>query len=130
LNGDTAQAKKFVEKINDWLIDTTGINPNNIHRKKYDNIQGINMHNIAEGYELNGEPIDGRKSANFPVPSFICPFAVSAMVDTKYQHWLNMLWRYIVDDQPKSKKEGNDYFNNTIKMFTMIILSGNYWQPN
>ena len=57
--------------------------------------------------------------------SFIASFAVAAMVDTKNQAWLNKLWDYIVSfdiDQ-------FDYYDNSIKMFNLIILSGNYWVP-
>ncbi len=82
---------------------------------------------------LNGAPISGNTS-NFPVMSFVCPFAVSAMVDSANQQWLNNLYKYIIAFEincPSGvKDEGQyDYYNNTIKMFTMIILSKNYWVP-
>lgn len=105
INGDN-RAKKFVEKINTWIRETTEGNPDN----------------ISAGYTLEGDDISTRY---FEAMSFIGPFAVSAMVDATNQTWLNKLWNYIVSfdiDQ-------YDYYDNTIKMISMIILSGNYWAP-
>jgi endo-1,4-beta-D-glucanase Y len=115
LNGDS-NAKAIVQKINNWIIGTTKKDPGN----------------IAEGYHLNGKPLHGAE--NFPVMSFVCPLAVSAMVDKDNQQWLNNLYQYILqqkaDPAPNEKEvERYDYYNNTIKMYTLIILSGNYWQP-
>jgi endoglucanase len=115
LNGDS-NSKKIVELINKWIISKT----NNDCNK------------IAEGYHLDGNPIKGTE--DYPAMCFVCPFAVSAMVDTANQNWLNRLYRYITafnidPGQPEEDKERFDYYNNTIKMFTLIILSGNYWQP-
>ena len=105
INGDS-RSKKFVEKINKWIRETTQENPDN----------------ISAGYTLEGDDINTRY---FEAMSFIAPFAVSAMVDSTNQIWLNKLWDYIVSfdiDQ-------YDYYDNTIKMISMIILSGNYWSP-
>jgi hypothetical protein len=105
INGDS-RSKKFVEKINKWIRETTKENPDN----------------ISAGYTLEGDDISTRY---FEAMSFIAPFAVSAMVDATNQKWLNKLWDYILSfdiDQ-------YDYYDNTIKMISMIILSGNYWSP-
>lgn len=105
INDDT-RAKKIVEKINKWIRETTKGNPDN----------------ISAGYTLEGDDISKRY---YEAMSFIAPFAVSAMVDSKNQTWLNKLWDYMVSfdiDQ-------FDYYDNTIKMMSMIILSKNYWSP-
>lgn len=105
INGDS-RSKKIVEKINKWIRETTRENPDN----------------ISAGYTLEGDDIRKRY---YEAMSFIAPFAVSAMVDAKNQTWLNKLWDYILSfdiDQ-------FDYYDNTIKMISMIILSGNYWAP-
>ena len=47
------------------------------------------------------------------------------MVDRDNQPWLNKLWDYTVNFRLK----GFDYYDNSIKMINMIILSGNYWAP-
>jgi hypothetical protein len=39
--------------------------------------------------------------------------------------WLNKLWDYSIDFD----LDQFDYYDNTIKMVTMIILSGNYLSP-
>jgi len=42
------------------------------------------------------------------------------------RQWLNKLWDYIVG----FKMKDFDYYDNTIKMIDLIILSGNYWAPD
>ncbi len=106
LYGDT-HAKAFVGKINTWIRETTEGHPDN----------------ISAGYDLNGNDLKGRY---FEALSFIAPFAVAAMVDTSNQLWLNKLWDYLLG----FKLKDYDYYDNSIKLLNMIILSGNYWSPN
>jgi len=47
------------------------------------------------------------------------------MVDKKNQLWLNGVWNYTLN----FKMKDFDYYDNSIKMLDMIILSGNYWAP-
>jgi endo-1,4-beta-D-glucanase Y len=105
LNGD-GRAKKILDKINKWIRETTLDNPDN----------------ISAGYDLNGDDL---KKRNFEALSFITPFAVSAMTDPRHQPWLNKLWDYILHFD----LDDFDYYDNTIKMLNLVILSGNYWQP-
>jgi endoglucanase len=105
VDGDK-RAKQFVEPINKWIRETTGDNPDN----------------ISAGYTLAGNDL---KSRNFEALSFICPFSIAAMVDKKNQAWLNKLWDYITN----FKLKDFDYYDNSIKMLNMIILSHNYWTP-
>lgn len=106
LTGDP-RAKAINDKINHWIRETTKNRPDN----------------ISAGYTLEGNDIKGRY---FEALSFIAPFAVSAMVDQKNQQWLNNVWDYLVN----FKLKDYDYYDNSIKMLDMIILSGNYWKPN
>ncbi|MDB5275650.1 MAG: beta-glucanase [Ferruginibacter sp.] len=106
VNGDK-RSKAFAAKINAWIRSTTEDNPDN----------------ISAGYTLQG---DDMRKRNFEALSFISSFAVAAMVDAKNQAWLNKLWDYIVG----FKLEQFDYYDNTIKLFNLIILSGNYWTPS
>lgn len=106
LTGDP-RAKMINDKINRWIRETT--------RNKPDN--------ISAGYTLAGNDMKGRY---FEALSFIAPFAVSAMVDKKNQQWLNVVWDYLVN----FKLSDYDYYDNSIKMLDMIILSGNYWEPD
>jgi len=105
LTGDK-RAKIIADKINRWIHQTTNNDP----------------YNISAGYTLAGNDIKGR---NFEALSFIAPFAVSAMVDQKNQAWLNKVWDYMT----AFKLKDFDYYDNTIKLMDMIIISGNYWEP-
>ena len=106
LNGDE-RSKIFVDKINRWIRETTKDNPDN----------------ISAGYTLEGDDL---KRRNFEAMSFIAPFAVASMTDSKNQLWLNNLWSYMEGFD----LDQFDYYDNSIKMLTMILLSGNYWQPD
>ncbi|HTI61101.1 glycosyl hydrolase family 8 [Mucilaginibacter sp.] len=105
MTGDP-RAKAINDRINGWIRQTTSGNPDN----------------ISAGYTLAGNDIKGRY---FEALSFIGPFAVSAMVDKKNQKWLNAVWDYLVN----FKLKDYDYYDNSIKLLDMIILSGNYWEP-
>lgn len=103
MTGDK-RSKAFVQKINKWIRGTTN----------------DNTYNLSAGYTLAGNDIDHRY---FEALSFIAPFAVSAMVDTDNQQWLNKLWDYTTG----FKLKDFDYYDNTIKLMDMIVVSGNYW---
>ncbi len=104
LTGDK-RAKSIDDKINRWIRQTTKGDPDN----------------ISAGYTLAGNDLKGHY---FEALSFIGPFAVSAMVDKKNQQWLNDVWDYLVD----FKLKDYDYYDNTIKLLNMIVISGNYWK--
>jgi endo-1,4-beta-D-glucanase Y len=106
LTGDK-RSKAIVYKINRWIRQTT----NN------------DTYNLGAGYTLNGNDIKGR---NFEALSFIAPFAISAIVDKKNQAWLNKVWDYTI----AFKLKDFDYYDNTIKLLNIIIVSGNYWEVN
>ena len=106
LTGDK-RAKTIADRINRWIRETT----NN------------DTYNLSAGYTLAGNDIKGRY---FEALSFSAPFAVSAMVDQKNQAWLTHLWTYLTG----FKLKDFDYYDNTIKLLDMIILSGNYWEVN
>jgi hypothetical protein len=48
------------------------------------------------------------------------------MVDPANQRWLNAIWDYLV----QFKLKDFDYYDNSIKMICLLILSGNYWAPS
>ena len=103
LNGDSS-AKEIVEKMNNYIRKITNDNPSLIN----------------EGYKVDGGLIIS--DDNTPSPLFFtAPFAVSAMVDSNNQDWINRLWGNMI------KKGTTSYYGDTIKMIALIILSGNYW---
>src|SRR5260370_1058109 len=102
LTSGDSRAANFLTPINRLIRSTTGNNPDN----------------ISAGYNLAGEDLPKR---NFEALCFIAPFAVSAMISQDNQPWLNKVWDYLVHFRMKDF----DYYDNSIKMITMIILSGN-----
>ncbi len=105
LTGDK-RSSEMVNKINRWIRQTTSDNPDN----------------ISAGYTLGGDDI---RSRHYEAPSFIGPFAIAAMVDPANQRWLNSIWDYLV----QFKLKDFDYYDNSIKMISLLIVSGNYWNP-
>jgi hypothetical protein len=105
VSGDR-RAGEFLAPINAWIRTTTKGNPDN----------------ISAGYDLSGTDLPHRY---YEALCFICPFAVSAMATGDNQEWLNKLWDYITH----FKLKDFDYYDNSIKMLNLIILSGNYWAP-
>jgi endo-1,4-beta-D-glucanase Y len=101
------QADTLLEKFNDWIQSAC---QNNIDK-------------ITYGYYLNGAKI---KKGYTTVPSFVCPIAISAMIDPENQEWLNDLWKYIAEE---FEFKDYNYYDNTLQMLSMIIISGNYWLP-
>lgn len=104
MTGDE-RSKHIAGKINRWVRETT----NN------------DTYNLSAGYTLAGNDI---KHRYFEALSFIAPFGVSATIEGKNQAWLNKLWNYLNG----FKLKDYDYYDNTIKLFDMIIISGNYWR--
>ncbi len=102
LTGDE-RALPQLKKMNDWIKAETDGNPEN----------------IQSGYTLSGKAAEEGNST-----SFVAPFMVSAMVDSSNQQWINMLWNRTIQEQ-----DDDDYFANTIKLQTMIVVSGNWWAP-
>jgi len=105
ISGDI-RAKTAIDKINTWLISATN---------------GI-VDNISSGYELNGTA-----SYNWNDAAFTGPFTVGAMLNTSSQTWLNSLYENLLTN---NDIEIGEYYSNTIKLLSMIVISGNYWIPD
>ncbi|MFC9778911.1 glycosyl hydrolase family 8 [Paenibacillus chitinolyticus] len=103
VSGDT-RALSQVRKMNSWIQSATGGNPAK----------------IASGYELSGKVIEADHAI-----AFTAPFAVSAMVDSSNQTWLNKVWSDIVN----SPTSDSYYYDNSIRVLSMIMVSGNWWTP-
>lgn len=103
ISGDT-RALEQLRQMNGWIQSATGGKPAK----------------IGSGYDLKGNV----KKADHAI-AFTAPFAVSAMVDSSNQQWLNKLWSDIVD----SPTTDSYYFDNSIRLLSMIVVSGNWWTP-
>lgn len=107
VSGD-ARALSALGRINSWIHSSTSENPAHVNN----------------GYLLNGTKLPGDET---PELAFLAPLGVSAMVDSGNQEWLNALWDLVVAREINDELDG--YFGNTIKMLTMIVMSGNWWAP-
>ncbi|MDG2303951.1 MAG: glycosyl hydrolase family 8 [Candidatus Binatia bacterium] len=105
VSGDE-RAKTALDTINTWLRSSTSESPAA----------------IQAGYQLNGTPLPG---TGYISMAFIAPFGVGAMVDVSNQAWLNDTWDLV--DGTSIEDEG--YFENTLKMLSMLVMSGNWWAP-
>ena len=103
LTGDP-RALGLLTPLNDWIQQATGRDPSKINA----------------GYRLDGKPLREDDSA-----AFIGPLAVAAMTNPSQQEWLNALWSNLLARELAHET----YFGNTIKLLTMIVVSGNWWQP-
>ena len=104
VSGDP-RAKTALDKINSWIQEKVSGNPAN----------------IKAGYNIT----NGTQLVSYSDNAFTAPFAVGAMVNATNQVWLNKLWTNIVSQSVAS----GQYYDNTIKMLDLIVLSGNWWTP-
>jgi len=105
VSGD-ARAHTAVQRINSWIRGVTGGAPSA----------------IRSGYQLSGSMSAG---ADYLSMAFVAPLGVGAMVDAANQAWLNAVWDLAVATPITS--EG--YYENTLKLLAMIVMSGNWWPP-
>jgi endo-1,4-beta-D-glucanase Y len=105
INGE-ARAKAALAPFNAWIQQASGGDPAR----------------IDSGYALDGSMGDQRRYTDL---SFVAPIGVSAMAGAENQQWLNSLWDFIV---ARPVRDGG-YYDNTLKMMSLIVISGNWWQP-
>ncbi len=105
INGDI-RAKNALATINSWIVSVTS----------------SDVTNISNGYALDGTAIYDWNDA-----TFIGPFTVAAMLNTANQGWLNSLYENLLTE---NNLVDGDYYSNTLKLLSMLTISGNYWVPN
>lgn len=101
-----ARAGTAVQAINVWIRATTGGDPTD----------------IRSGYQLGGS---ASANSNYLSMAFVAPFGVGAMVDAANQSWLNAIWDLVV----ATPVSAEGYYENTLKLLSMIVMSGNWWAP-
>ncbi|MBN3035759.1 MAG: hypothetical protein JW861_09240 [Bacteroidales bacterium] len=106
LTSGDMRGKNIIQKMNTWIKEKTGGNPENIHA----------------GYLLNGGDIPGN---NYESGAFVGPFTVAAMADVTNQSWLNEAYTFLLT----LELQDYEYYDNTLKLLCMLVLSGNYWMP-
>lgn len=105
VTGD-ARAKTAVQRITNWFRSATANDPTA----------------IQAGYQLNGTL---SADADFRSMAFVAPLGVGAMGDAANQAWLNDVWD-LVNATPLDDEA---YYENTLKLLAMIVMSGNWWTP-
>ncbi|MFC5805110.1 glycosyl hydrolase family 8 [Streptomyces formicae] len=91
-----------VRKMNTWIKQATGGNPNN----------------IQQGYRLDGTVAESGSSV-----AFIAPFAVAAAADSGSQAWLDALWNKL----NATPLDSGSYYGSSIQLQAMIAITGNQW---
>ncbi|MEU2428390.1 MULTISPECIES: glycosyl hydrolase family 8 [unclassified Streptomyces] len=91
-----------VRKMNTWIKQATGGNPNN----------------IQQGYRLDGTVAESGSSV-----AFIAPFAVAAAADSGSQAWLDALWNKL----NATPLDSGSYYGSSIQLQVMIAVTGNHW---
>jgi endo-1,4-beta-D-glucanase Y len=70
-----------------------------------------------------GYYLDGRPMVDYETMAFTGPLAVGAMVDPDGQEWLDALYRHSIE------REMENYYEDTLRMLSLLVLSGNWWAP-
>lgn len=96
------QPKAQLAAMNSWIKQATGGDPSK----------------IAQGYTLAGEALDPDTDE-----AFSAPFAVSAMLDSSNQQWLDALW------EANTQNPVTSYFGDSVRLLSLIVVSGNWWSP-
>lgn len=94
-----AQARKIAQ----WIRGATGGNPAG----------------VRAGYHLSGTPLPG---SNYYTNAFGAPFAVAAMTDPGGQAFLNAGYDLV-------RGSDEDYYEDSIALLCLLVLSGNWWAP-
>jgi endo-1,4-beta-D-glucanase Y len=95
------QSREAANKMLNWLKDDTSGNP------RY----------IKAGYKLDGTALAGYGSV-----AFTSPFIAACIVDRSHQSYLNAGWDVI-------KNWRESYFEDTVNLLCMLLISGNWWAP-
>ncbi|KMQ49841.1 Chitosanase/endoglucanase [Chitinispirillum alkaliphilum] len=101
------ESKNAMTRMMDFFLESTGGDPGN----------------IKNGYLLNGTPT--RDDRWGPWRSYLSPIMVGAMIDPKYQSFLNQGW-----DLMNRWNSQDGYYSSTINLLCMLLISGNWWNPH
>lgn len=67
--------------------------------------------------------LDGRPMVDYETMAFTAPLAVGAMTEPDDQKWLDALFDHCIE------RETEHYYEDTLRMLSLIALSGNFWAP-
>lgn len=105
LHSGDKRARTVVSRIEDWALNATG----------------GDIYKFYAGYTLSGKP-----TVSYNYVCFTGALGVGAMVDRKYQAWLNRLWD---DIAVETVADPADYYGATLRLLYLLVMSGNWWSP-
>ena len=79
---------------------------------------------VCDGYKLNGDAYGDNYGSDSVSEAFLPPFGVAAMVDSAHQSWLNSVFDFMTTKDPSQ-----DYFEDSIRLLSALVMSGNWWSP-
>ncbi len=103
LVGDDAVSREQVQRLSLWIEAEAEADPAR----------------IRAGYRLDGTPVAG---SNYFTSAFAAPLGVAAMSSATQQQWLNDLYEAV-----RLSQEG--YYEDTLTLLSMLVMTGNYWSP-
>jgi hypothetical protein len=92
-----------VKRIGYWVVQKSGGKPSN----------------IGPGYKLNGRRLSNEKYLS---KAFIAPFGIAVMATGDHQTFINHTFDLCV-------KMRQDYFEDTIGLLCLLLMTGNCWLP-
>ena len=102
-SGDT-RSKTVTGKLMDFFQRTSGGNPAL----------------IRPGYKLDGTALP---NTDYSSQAFIGPATAGALVDARFQPFLNSLWSYSASNMSRG------YYDTELQLLSLIVASGNWWNP-
>lgn len=99
-----ARAKDAVTRISRWLKSATG----------------GDAEKTRGPYALNGQAL-----VDYSSLAFAAPFAVAVAAAGEDQAFLDALWNRL-----KNRAIGGGYYEDALKMLSMVALTGNWWDPD
>jgi hypothetical protein len=101
VSGD-ARARLALTRTNMWIRDLTASDPQKV---------------------VNGYRLVGTSYGTTAGPEFEAVFATAAMLDPAGQPWLDALWKRVAEGPLTNA------FADTVRLHSLIVLSGNHWIP-
>lgn len=95
------ETRAAANKVVNWLKKKTNGNPRD----------------IKAGYTLDGKPL-----VSYGSVAFTAPFMAACIVDSSHQSYLNSGWNIIANWR-------ESYYEDTINLLCMLLISGNWWPP-
>ena len=80
---------------------------------------GGNPASISAGYHLDGYAMN----RSYSPEGMIGPMLCGAMVDARFQGFLNSLWNW------NASNFTTDYYDSELQLIPLIVASGNWWNP-